>query len=140
MVSMLASPHGDFVVAVDSSGKELGRSLVAPRAKSAAMDAGSPATPSATPHPPMLVDGQGTVVFATPGGDVGTISRLVNLRADGSAAGPATVELLSQACSSGAPSWGRTDAAVTGLAPLSPGAFVAVCRSGMVVTIKGADD
>jgi hypothetical protein len=127
------TPTGELAVALDASGAETARALLAPHPPPATLDGGLALLPSG-PHTPPLVDDAGTVAFATLEGGVGVVAAGVP---------GATAERLPDACplSAARPSVpaGRAGPAapVAGLAPLGAGAFVAVCRSGMVLALGG---
>ena len=126
---LLLAPSAELAVVVDASGVETSRSLLAVRAPPVATDGGvAPLVPIL--HTPPLVDSAGTVAFATSEGSLGVVL-----------AGGATVELLADGCAttSGHDPGGRPDPSrAAGLAPLGPGAFVAACRSGSIVAVRGS--
>jgi hypothetical protein len=113
----------ETAVAVDASGAETGRALLAVHAPMI-VDAGA-STVTVLPHTAPLVDAAGTLAFATADGAVGVVAGL---------GGPsATVELVADACPT--VSSARALAPVAGLAPLPPAQFVAVCTSGAVIAV-----
>lgn len=119
---ILATATSELAVSVDSSGNEVGRTLLAQHS-AAAPDAGVAAL-TATKHTPPLVDLRGTFAFATPEGAIGV-------------AGPKSVELLGEACESPVETAARAAPPVVGFAPLEKGAMVAVCNAGAVLAITG---
>jgi outer membrane protein assembly factor BamB len=118
---LLLAPGGESAVAVDSSGAEVLRTPVFLRPPAPAAD-GGPAQLVAAPHTAPLVDAAGTVAFATLEGGIGVASGRV-------------VDLLPDACPPG-PAPGRASA-VAALAPIGPGAFMAACRSGTLLGLRG---
>jgi hypothetical protein len=115
-------------VAFDRSGRECARTLIAAHAPPAAFDGGVPSLVP-EPHTAPLIDGAETLVFATPEGRIGAVTRA----GDGTGA----VELVSAPCSAPPAGGGRIAATITGLAPLGPDAVVAVCGSGTVFSVGG---
>jgi hypothetical protein len=145
------TPAGEVAVAIDASGSERGRTLLAGPVGARALDKvdppsaraplSPPSTASTPPTPsriasttPLVVDGEGHLAFATLAGSIGVATGLV-APVDAPQAQNAVVELVADAC---APSPGRpgAEAAVVGLAPLPPRGLVALCRSGLVVAVK----
>jgi hypothetical protein len=122
---LLLAPSAELAVVVDASGLETARSLLVVRPPPLATDGGV-APLVAIPHTPPLVDAAGTIAFATSEGSLGV------------AAG-STVELVADGCvSSGTTRDPRPDPSrAAGLAPLGPGVFIAACRSGLVVAVRG---
>jgi len=121
---LLLAPSAELAVVVDASGVETSRSLLALRPPPVAADGGV-APLAAILHTPPLVDSAGTVAFATSEGSLGVIWGV-------------TVELLADGCASTSGRDPRPDPSrAAGLAPLGPGAFVAACRSGSVVAVRG---
>jgi hypothetical protein len=125
---LVSTPNSELAVAVDASGSEVSRAMLAAHTPPAPTDAGIPLV-VALPHTPPLVDAAGTLAFATSEGSIGVASG-------------ASVELTSDVCPSPigrgtsvvgalAASPATPPAPVAGLAPLGPGAFVAVCRGGV---------
>jgi hypothetical protein len=136
---------GEFVVTLDGAGHELRRSLLSSRTPLRGgpfgADGGAPSAAallsSATSGPSLLVDDAGTLAFGTLAGGLGVVA----------ASAAARTELLADACAGGAAGLAGFNsplgllalgAPVAGLAPLGPGSFVAVCRSGAVVAVAGA--
>jgi hypothetical protein len=137
--AMQSTPGGEVAVAIDSSGTERGRALLAGPTRARSPDKGASSTGDVSSTPP-LIDAQGHLAFATGDGSIGIVSGLVavpSLGVDVSAqnAQNATVELLAEACNP-TPSRAHAQASVVGLAPLAPRGLVAVCRSGLVVAVK----
>jgi outer membrane protein assembly factor BamB len=125
---LLLAPSAELAVVVDASGVETSRSLLAVRAPPVAADGGVAPLVSIL-HTPPLVDSAGTVAFATSEGSLGVVWG-------------ATVELVADGCAASERD-GRHDprpdpSRAAGLAPLGPGAFVAACRSGSIVAVKGS--
>jgi hypothetical protein len=130
--AMLAvlGPTSEIAVAVDASGRELGRALLTGHPASPRADAGTAVTTGLMA--PLLVDLSGTVAFATFDGSVGVVPN--GLASEGA------VEVLGDVCPrsnafqgvlGGAPS------PIAGLAPLPPASLVVACHSGALVAIKG---
>jgi hypothetical protein len=125
----LLAPSGELALALDASGREIQRALLAVRPPAAVADGGAVSL-LAAPHTPPLVDAAGTMAFATSGGGVGVVG------ANG------TVEVLTDACASPplAPASAiRLAPLVAGLAPLGPHALVVACRSGAVLALTGGE-
>jgi hypothetical protein len=121
---VLLTSTAETAVAIDASGAEQGRALLAVHAP-LLVDAGtSPVV--APPHCGALVDTAGTMAFSTTEGGVGVVAGL------GSAS--PTVELIADACPASSTS-AHPLPPVAGLAPLPPAQFVAVCTSGAVLAI-----
>lgn len=126
----LRSTLGDMAVSVDAEGTELGRISLGGRGAPPAPDGGIALLPASSRHTPPIVDAAGTMALATNDGSVGVVVGLGTPMA--------TVELVANACPpslGGAPT--HSEAPVSGLAPLGPEAFVAVCASGTLVAIRG---
>ena len=128
------TPSSELAVVLDASGTELTRALLASHPSPAALDGGAVPLMSG-PHTAPLVDGGGTVAFATLEGAIGVVA---------TGPGSSSAQLLADACppSGDRPAFpiGRVGPAapVAGLAPLGAGAFVAVCHSGTVLALRGA--
>jgi hypothetical protein len=120
---LLQAPTSELALAVDASGAETSRALLTTHPPPVASDGGA-ATLVALPHTPLLVDPAGTLAFATSDGGVGVVSGGV-------------VDVVADVCPP-APGPRGTVAAAAGLAPLGAAAFVAVCRSGVVVAMRAA--
>jgi outer membrane protein assembly factor BamB len=121
---MLLTPSAELAVGLDAAGAEVMRSRVATRIQPLTADGGVP--PLATvPHAPPLVDASGTLAFATPEGGLGTVSA-------------GTVELLDGACTGAGRAPSAEAGRIAGLAPLTPGIFVAACHSGALIALRGA--
>jgi hypothetical protein len=121
---VLLTSTAETAVAIDASGAELGRALLAVHAP-LLVDAG--ASPLAPPHTGPLVDAAGTMAFATTEGGVGVVAGL------GSAS--PSVELVAEACPASSTA-AHPLSPVAGLAPLPPAEFVAVCTSGAVLAVS----
>jgi hypothetical protein len=121
---VLLTSTAETAVAVDASGAEVGRALLAVHAP-LLVDAG--ASPAAPPHTGPLVDIAGTMAFSTTEGSVGVVAGL------GSAS--PTVELVADACPTSSTS-AHPLPPIAGLAPLPPAQFVAVCTSGAVLAVS----
>jgi hypothetical protein len=125
----LLGPASELVVVVDGAGRELRRALLVGHVSLPRSDAGASSfAPSGLPDAPILVDGAGTVAFATLEGSVGVAA--IGAGEDGS------VEVLSDACPRPVGLTSSTGT-VAGLAPLPPQSFIALCRSGTVLAITG---
>jgi hypothetical protein len=122
---MLQTPVQTFVVAIDNAGNEVLRSAVtAPMPVSAATDGGAGFVPFASSG--VVVDPAGWVAFSTGDGSVGLVD-------------PAGVVTLPPN-----PPCLRTrntgrGAAVRGIVPVGPGAFVVACENGTLVRYCGGD-
>jgi|HubBroStandDraft_1064217.scaffolds.fasta_scaffold04728_5 hypothetical protein len=135
--ALQSTPGGEVAVAIDSFGTERGRALLAAPTRARSPDTGGSSTGNLSSTPP-VIDAQGHLAFATEDGSIGIVSGLVTgltLSVDGSAQN-ATVDLLAEACNR-TPNRAHSQATVVGLAPLAPSGLVAVCRSGLVVAVKG---
>ncbi|MBV9947051.1 MAG: PQQ-binding-like beta-propeller repeat protein [Myxococcales bacterium] len=120
----LLAPSGELALALDPSGAELSRVLLTAHAPAVAPDGGAPG-PSPSPHTAPLVDALGSLAFATEGGAIGV-------------AGGGRSELLGQEiCEPPDGRQARGVAPVVGLAPLEDDAFVAACRAGALLAIRG---
>jgi hypothetical protein len=118
----LLTPTSELAVAIDASGSERFRALLAMHSPGLAADGGV-SMPVAPPHTPPLVDRSGTVVSATIDGSIAVTKGAV-------------VETLGERCEPPvAPS--RATPPVAGMAPLDPDAFVAACQAGAVLAIRG---
>jgi len=127
---MTAVPGSELSIALDSTGREVARAVLAMRNLPALADAGT-ASLSSGPATPPLIDASGTFAFATADGRLGVAPRMI--------AGDGAVELLSTPCPLALGAAGTKGASpVAGIAPLSEGAFVATCRSGTVLAVVGA--
>ncbi len=128
-----------FVLTIDAAGQEVARQGVAVGALAPLPDGGAPA-PSLEPHVGVLVDPRGVVAFASPDGQVGSISP-----------GGALDVLGEQVCERGGGSGARGGSAGTagassarsgsvfaGIAPAGPAAFVVACESGVVAKVVEA--
>jgi hypothetical protein len=138
--AMQSIPGGEVAVAIDSSGTQRGHALLAGPSRVRSPDSGGLPTEDVSSTPP-LTDADGHLAFATRDGSIGVVSGLapaasLGIDVDPQSAQNATVELVADACSP-TPSRGHSQPAVVGLAPLAPGELVAVCRSGLVVAVKG---
>lgn len=133
---MLLTPSAELAVGLDPAGSEILRARVATHLSLPSADGGLPALVPA-PHAPPLIDGAGTLAFATTEGGVGTVSGAAG-------ATGTTVELLDGVCSGTVHGPSSASAAIgdggriAGLAPLAPGMFVAACHAGRVVALRGA--
>jgi PQQ-like domain len=120
---LLLTATSELAVGVDSSGNEVGRTLLAQHSPVLAPDGGVAAL-IATAHTSPLVDLHGTFAFATAEGAIGVASAK-------------SVELLGEACESPLGAAARAAPPVVGFAPLEKGAMVAVCYAGAVLAIAG---
>ncbi len=124
---LLDTATSELAVTLDAAGSELARTLIGTHSRSPSTDGGAGSTLPA-PHTATLVDARGTLAFATSDGALGVVAAV------GTAG--AVVERLSDACPT-AVGGGRSEAAVAGLAPLAPDGFVAACRAGSLVAVRG---
>jgi hypothetical protein len=118
---VLQAPTSELALAVDASGAETSRALLAMHPPPVSADGGA-AQLAALPHTPLLVDPAGTLAFATAEGSVGVVSGGV-------------VDLVADVCPP-APGMRGTVPATAALAPLGPGVFVAACRSGTLLAVR----
>jgi hypothetical protein len=129
---LLLAPSGELALAIDPSGRELLRALLAVHPPGAGADGGAPHL-VAGPHTSPLVDASGSMAFGTAGGGVGVVG----------ASG--TVETLTDACAAPPLAPASTlrplggGPLVAGLAPLGPHALVVACRSGAVLALTGGE-
>jgi hypothetical protein len=139
------TPAGEVAVAIDASGSERGRTLLAGPPRTRAVDKGDPPSALSSPstawaqglmvsNTPLVIDAERHLAFATPGGSIGVATGLV-AAVDTPPAQNAVVELVAEACPP-SPNRPGAGAAVVGLAPLPPRGLVALCRSGLVVAVK----
>ena len=134
----LTTSAGEFAVAIDAAGTELGRAPLAGHSRLASPDAGADAR-LRDHHTAPLADAAGTLVYGAADGSLGVVAsdRSAHGRG-GSESWGGSGELMAQACP---PVFGNADPTapqVAGLAPLAPGAFVAACHSGTVIAVRGA--
>ncbi len=124
-VVLLGTTAGvSYLVLVDPSGQETRVAVgVAPPASPVTLlpDGGVPAV-VVPPHVGPLVDGEGTIAFAMPEGQVGTYSQATGVSVIGES--PCGRPL------------GKSPG-IAGLAPAGKGAFVVACESGVVAKIVG---
>ncbi len=118
---VLLTPTSELALALDATGNEISRTLLAVHPPLATPDGGT-SVGARVLHTPPLVDPGGAFAFATADGSIGV-------------ARGETVELLSDVCAPPAGSAARAAPAVVGLAPLETGAMVAVCHAGAVIAI-----
>ena len=134
----LIAPAGEFAVAIDAAGTELGRAPLPGRSRATSPDAGADAR-LRDAHTAPLVDTAGTLAYGAADGSVGVVAAG---RSGQGAVGPAawggSVEVMAQACPSALGSADSDLPPVVGLAPLAPGVFVAACHSGTVIAVRGA--
>jgi hypothetical protein len=127
---VVVAPGSELAVALDATGPEVSRAVLASHSLPVGADAGAPALFTGAVTPP-LVDSSGTLVFATADGRLGVVPRLTT--------GDGTVELLTSPCPLQlATSGARGADPVAGIAPLSDAGFVATCRSGTLLAVGGA--
>jgi len=127
---VVVAPGSELAVALDATGHEVSRAVLASHSLPVGADAGAPALFTGAVTPP-LVDSSGTLVFATADGRLGVVPRLTT--------GDGTVELLTSPCPLQlATSGARGADPVAGIAPLSDAGFVATCRSGTLLAVGGA--
>jgi len=143
----LLAPAGELAIAVDETGAELGRAVLALHPGTGSMfagpsldggpeagppadvdgGAGAPAS-SSPPHTPPIVDRSGTLAFATIDGAIGVVTHL--------STGSPAVEIVVDACPPTLTA-NRTSAPVAGLAPFgATGGFVSACASGTVLAVR----
>ena len=132
----LMAPAGEYAVAIDAAGAELGRALLPGHARAASPDAGVDAR-LRDAHTAPLVDAAGTLVYGAADGSVGVVAP-DRRGAGGTGTWGGSVEVVAQACPPFVGSADRSLPPVVGLAPLAPGVFVAACHSGTVIALKGA--
>jgi hypothetical protein len=119
---LLQASTSELALGIDASGSETSRALLTTHPPAIASDGGAaPLVP--LPHTPLLVDGTGTVAFATADGGVGVVSAGV-------------VDLLADVCPSPPGNARGTVAPTAALLPLGSGAFLAACRTGTLVAIR----
>jgi hypothetical protein len=126
------TPVGMVAMATDGAGRELARTVIAPRALAPAPDGGPQAVvPEA--HTPPLIDAAGTLIFATSEGRVGAATH--------TGKGDGSVELAGTPCGPVAGAGGGAGATpiVAGLAPLATDAVVAACASGTAFAMSGRE-
>jgi hypothetical protein len=120
---VLVTPTSELAIAIDASGVERFRVLLASHPPPVGAD-GGPSMPPIAPHTAPLVDRAGALAFATAEGSIGVTNGAV-------------VELLGEKCEPPVGGASRGTPPVAGLAPLEDGALVAVCHAGAVVAIQG---
>ncbi len=127
---VVVAPGSELAIALDSTGRELARTVLSARNLPGAADAGAATLFSGGVTPP-LTDSDGSLAFATADGRVGVVPRMTT--------GDGTVDLLTSPCPLQLGTSGAKGASpVAGMAPLSEAAFVATCRSGTVIAVSGA--
>jgi hypothetical protein len=119
----LVTPTGELAVAIDASGAERFRTLLASHPPSVAADGGI-SMPVVGPHTPLLVDRSGALAFATADGSIGVTRGTI-------------VELLGEKCEPPVGGISRVTPPVAGLAPLEDNAFVVACHAGAIIAIRG---
>jgi hypothetical protein len=120
---LLLGPTSELAVAVDASGNETMRVPLVTRPPLLGADGGV-APLAALPHTPPIVDAAGTLAFATTDGAVGVVAGGI-------------VDILPDACPP-APGARGTTAPTAGLVPSRAGAFVAACRGGTLLSLRGS--
>jgi PQQ-like domain len=120
---VLVTPTSELAIAIDASGVERFRALLASHPPPVGAD-GGPSMPPVAAHTAPLVDRAGALAFATADGSIGVTNGAV-------------VELLGEKCEPPVGGAARGTPPVAGLAPLEDGALVAVCHAGAVVAIGG---
>lgn len=118
-----------FIVTLDASGQEVARQGVGTMLAASATDGGAAAV-APPPHVGVLVDPRGAVAFASPDGQVGSISATGGL----DVLGEPLCARLGPASSATLPSM-RTPGVFGGLAPAGPFAMVVACESGIVAKV-----
>ena len=123
---ILLGPTTELAVTVDAAGAETMRVPVATRRIVLGADGGLPVL-TAVPHTAPIVDAAGTLAFATTDGAVGVLAAGV-------------LDVVPDACPPAFSSTTRAvpAAPVAGLVPSGPGAFVAACRSGVLLSLVAA--
>jgi len=119
----LLTQAGELGVAVDGSGNEVARVVLALHPTPVTAD-GGPGGLNAAARTPPLVDSSGAFAFATAEGAIGVASARA-------------VDWIGEACEQPLGSAARAAPPVVGLAPLEPGAFVAACHAGALLAIGG---
>jgi hypothetical protein len=122
-----------FIVTLDASGQEVARQGIATPGAASATDAGAATPPP--PHVGVLVDPRGAVAFASPDGQVGSISPAGGL----DVLGEPLCARLGSASSATLPSV-RSPGIFGGIAPAGPHAMVVACESGIVARIVSPED
>ncbi len=120
---LLLGPTSELAVGVDAAGNETMRVPLVTRPALVGADGGL-APLVALPHTGPIVDAAGTFAFATTDGAVGVVAAGI-------------VDILPDACPP-APGARGTAAPTAGLVPSRPGAFVAACRSGALLSLRGS--
>jgi len=120
---LLLGPTSELAVAIDASGNESMRVPLVTRPQVLGADGGLPPL-VALPHTPPIVDSAGTLAFATTDGAVGVVAAGV-------------VDILPDACPP-SPAARSTSAPTAGLVPTRAGAFVAACRTGTLLSLRGS--
>ncbi|WP_394827489.1 hypothetical protein [Pendulispora albinea] len=121
------SPGRTLLVAIDGAGQELARHPVSTFAPMALSDGGQLALVAPT-HSGVLVDGAGTVAFATPEGFIGVASANTGVRLLGE------TPWATRITAAGKPRSGN----IVGMAPTRDG-FVVVSDTGNLVEVVGAE-
>jgi hypothetical protein len=138
-VVALLGPTSEIALALDASGRELGRALLATHAPLSRADAGAPMGGGL--RAPLLVDAAGTIAFETFEGGVGVGTLHASAGGATGTGSDGAFEVLAEACPppagmlallSGAPP------SIAGVAPLPPGSLVVACHSGTLVAVGGA--
>jgi hypothetical protein len=120
----LLGPTTELAVGIDGAGNDVLRAPIATRLAPLVPLADGGAPPLvALPHTPSIVDSSGTLAFATTDGTIGVVNGGV-------------VSTLPDACAA-APGPRGAAAPTAGLAPSRPGAFVAACRAGTLLSFRG---
>jgi hypothetical protein len=120
---LLQVPTGELALGIDGAGAETSRALLTTHPPAIAAPDGGVAPVVPLPHTPLLVDATGTLGFATADGGVGVVSAGV-------------VDLLADVCPLLPGNARGVSAPTAALLPLGSGAFLAACRSGMLVAIR----
>jgi hypothetical protein len=118
-----------FIVTLDASGQEVARQGIGTTLAANATDGGAGAI-APPPHVGVLVDPRGAVAFASPDGQVGSISATGGL----DVLGEPLCARLGPASGATLPSM-RAPGVFGGLAPAGPFAMVVACESGIVAKI-----
>lgn len=135
--ALQSGPAGEVAVAIDRSGVERGRAVLAGagRGRGRERDVADPSAAmslSIASNTPPIFDAEGHLAFATSSGSIGVATGLL---AAETLPENSAVEIVADACAA-SPNRSRLDAPVVGLAALAPRGLVGLCRSGIVVAIK----
>jgi hypothetical protein len=128
-----------YAVALDATGRETGRAVLAPTAASQLVDGGGGIGASLVvpPHAGPLVDSAGTVAFITPDGDIGIASATgVDVLGESVCPPAATASVADPSVRAVIAAHGGIPAPL--LAPAGPSAFLVACPAGVVAKVTAA--